>query len=340
MNGESMYRKLYLKIRLFLYSIREILNTLAVMAMIATFCYLFINNYIFEKVIVGKANYEKTRQNYSKAITFYNIAYFYYGMNHFSEGNKEIYIEIPYQIAICYLDENNKTEAVENMFKGMTNIQKQYGMFSPETARFTRKYLIDFYILNDSYTLAYREFNNLLAIYKIIGYSDNEIADMIRLKGDLAYQQKNYDAAMDFYKQASQALSLQRRVEYDVIAKIVDRACDYNVENGKIDDAIERYKKTIVFLKNSGKKQDELTAQMLIRLGDLYSQNDKETKNAITCYENAIKLIEKLPGVTYSKQNIKTYLTTLKDLYNRDGQFHKVDEVEVELARKRRFSFL
>lgn len=308
--------------------------------MLTTICYLAINDIFVPKVILGKANYERMNHQCTKAIGLYNIAYFYYYMNHFSQNNKEIYFEIPYKISLCYLENHNKRKAIESMFKGILAVENQYGVYSPEMAYFIRKYLIEFYLLNNSYKLACGEYSNALIIYRKIGYNSNDIADMIRLKGDLAYQQKDYPTAIQFYQNAYDDMFNSENVDYDILAKITNRICDYEALNGNVNNAIERYKKSIDFLRNSGKKQSELTVQMLLRLGDLYSRDDKQIKNAISCYEEAIKMIESLPATTFSKKNISTYLTTLKSLYTQNGQYHETDEVDIELARKRRFSFL
>jgi len=79
---------------------------------------------------------------------------------------------------------------------------------------------------------------------------------------------------------------------------------------------------------------------MLINLGDLYSQDDTTTKKAIKCYEHALKSIKELPRSNDYRENIKTYLVTLQNLYNKDGQSYKADEIDIELARQRRFAFI
>ncbi|MFA7657983.1 MAG: hypothetical protein WCY19_00960 [Candidatus Gastranaerophilaceae bacterium] len=335
-----LLRKIYLKIWLFLYSIREILNGIVVIAMITTLLYLFLNNFIFEKIILVRADSDQIKRDYDSAINFYNISYFYYNINHFSKNNKEIYLRIPYEISICYLNENKKEQSIEEMLNAITAIQKQYGIFSRETAYFIRKYLIKYYLENNNIRLAKQEFNNLMTIYKIVGYSDSEMSDLICLKGDLYYQQKRYDSAMALYEQAYSAISTQNNIDYEILAKIVDRLCDYEIVNNNTAEAINIYQNSINLLKTSGWRQQELTAKMLLKLGDLYTKENNQTKTAIKCYEEAIGLIKKLPSNNYLKQNISEYLTTLKDLYNQDGQFHKVDEIDLELARKRRFSFL
>lgn len=335
-----LLRKLYIKIRLFLYSIRKILNGIVTGGIILILLYLFVNSFVVERVIIGKANIDEINHNYKSAISFYDVALTYYKINHFSQDNKEIYFMLPYKISTCYLAINNKKASVESMLEGITSIQDQYGIFSKETGFFIRKYLIEYYLENNKCDLAKQEFDNLLTIYKTIGYDNSEMADAIRLSGDLYYQQKQYDRAMDFYENAYNTLSSQSNIDYAVFERVVTRICTYEVAKGKVDKAIDVYNSSINILKNSNNKKPELTAEMLLDLGDLYKKDDKSIKNAITSYEQAIEIIKKLPRSTYLRQNISKYLLALKDMYNDDGQFHKVDEIEVELARRERFSFL
>lgn len=333
-------RKLYLKIRLFLNSIKEPLNRMAVILMITTLFYVFLNSFFFKELILGKANADKGDHKCNSAITFYNAAYSYYKLNHFSQTNKEIYFELPYKIATCYLENNDQKKADESMLNGLNAIQKQYGVFSKENADFIRKYLIDYLLTNNNTYLAGREFNDLITIYKKIGYNNIIIADLSCLNGDLYYQQKNYEQALVSYQEAYNIIIKQENIDYEILWKSVSRIGEYDTKNNNIDKAIELYKNSIPTLENAGDKYSYLAADMLIKLGDLYAKNETSPKKAIKCYEQAISIIKSLTKRNYLRQNIKTYLTNLKNLYNQDGQFHKVDEIEVELARQRRFSFL
>lgn len=333
-------RKLYLKIRLFLYSIRNILNRIAIILMIGTLIYLFINVLIFKNLIIGKANNYEINQKYEKAITFYNIAYSYYSFNHISTENKEIYLELPYSISTNYLKIKDKKQAVQNMFDGIAAIQTRYGVYSKENADFTRKYLIEFLLTNNNVKFAEVEFKNLINIYKKIGYSETIVPDLIRLKGDLYYAQGNYDTAINLYEQAYNKIITLTNIDYNIFTNIVNKICEYEIKTNNNDMAIDIYNNSINILENSTEKNSDMMAEMLIDLGDLYAKKDISTKQAIKCYEKAITIVKKLPRSNYMRENIKNYLLTLQDLYNKNGQFHKVDEIDIELARQRRFSFL
>lgn len=339
--GELMIlRKLYIKTRLFLYSIRGILNRIAVILMIGTLIYLFIDMLIFRALIIGKADNYEINHKYKNAITFYNIAYPYYKFNHFSEENKTIYFELPYKLSMCYLEINNKKSSVQKMLDGLTTIQNEYGFFSSENAFFMRKYLITYFLINDNPKLGKLEFGNLITVYKKIGYSESIVPDLIRLKGDLYYEQGNTDAAITLYGQAYNKIITQQDIDYEVFANIVDKICAYEVEIDDINSAINIYLTSINTMKAAGETDSDITAKMFINLGDLYAKEDNSTKNAIKSYEEAIEIIKKLPRSNYLRENITTYLTTLQDLYNQDGQFHKVDEINVELTKQRRFAFI
>jgi len=293
-----------------------------------------------DKIILGKARYDEVNKRFNGAVAFYNVSRLYYQMNHFTSENQELYFEVLYRNSLCYIEKGDKEEAVKIMLNGLTSIHNEYGVLSKESAYFSRKYLIDFYLYNDCYSLAFREYQNLLAIFKTIGYNANEMSDIIRLRGDLYYQHKDYDKAASLYKRAYAKISKQNDIDYDVYAKIITRIADYDIATKSTGEAIELYKTSLDKFVASGKKQEALTAQLALNLGDIYAKDSSTTKQAITCYEKALKIIKSLPNSAFLKQNITTYLKTLKGLYNDDGQFHKVEEVDVELARKRRFTFL
>lgn len=334
------FRKYYLKIRLYLYSIRGILNAVAVTLMTTILLYSFINFFIFERVVLGKANYDEVHKKCESAITYYNIAYFYYSINHFSQGNNAIFMKIPYKKAICYLKENKKKEAIKTMITFLGKIQQESGVFSRETADFTRQYLIGFYFYNNNYSLAYKEFNNLITIYRVIGYNNNEMADVLCICADIYYQQKNYDKALDLYEKAYNLISDEKYKDYVIYAKIVNKIAAFEVKNNASANAIDLYKSSIEILQSSGKQQNELTAEMLINLAAIYDQDEKTTDKAITCYEDAIGIIKTLPITSELKQNIRTYLTTLKGLYDLDTKnTEKSREIEAELLKQERFSF-
>ena len=290
--------------------------------------------------MLGKANFDEANKNYPSAITFYTTSYLYYKINHFSEDNQKIYFSLPYKISICYLKENNAKKSVWSMFEGLSSIQKQYGSISRENAYFIRKYLIEYYLENNRPKLARTEFNNLMLIYQKIGYTNNEMADLIRLSGDLNYQQGNYEHAIDLYEQAYNATQNKTDIDYTVFARIVYRICDYKIKTGHPDAAVELYEDAINMFKLSGPKQNELRAEMLMNLGAFYAKEDKNVKEAIKNYEAAIAIIRKLPNTDFLKQNIKEYLTVLKGLYEQDNQVAMAREIDLEITRNRRFSFL
>lgn len=323
---------------MYLYSIRKTLNKIFLTFALILFAYLFTNFVIFERVILPQAENDAITKKYSNAIVLYNIAYTYYSCFHYGEHNKEIYFEIPYKRAMCYLKKNDIKNSIKSMLDGMSAIQFQYGALSKENAYFVRKYLIEYYLYNNKNGLAQREYDNLLLIYKKIGYDDNTVADLIRLCGDIAFQAKQYDRAMTLYRRASDVLTNQNVVDMGIRSRVIDRIAEYEIQNDHTDIAIDLYKSLIMRLESAGDDQNKLLAETRLRLGDAYDKNEN-TKAAIDCYEKAIENIKKLPKNTYLRQNRKEYFLILKALYDKDGQFSKSRDVDVELARERRFSF-
>lgn len=333
------FRKLYVKSKLFLYSRRHIINALLITAMSAVLIGMFVNSFIFEKLVINQAATYAKKEKYKKAIQLYDVAYVYYKLFHFGEVNKEIYFEIPYKQAQCYLLQNNREKSITSMLNGITSIQNEYGIFSRETATFMRKYLIEYYLDNKKLKLATQEFNNLLVIYKKITYNASEQADLIRICGDLYYAEKHYDMAVEYYQKAYKSLVGAAKPEYGVLAKIVTRIANYEIANKREDIAANLYDNAINIIKIAPKRNHKYAAILLMDAGDLNIRRDND-KAAIIQYEEALEIIRKLPKTNYMRQNIDTYYNTLKGLYQDSGQFHKVREVDMILDREKRFNFL
>lgn len=324
---------------MFLYSIRKILNAFGVFAILLILFYLFVNHIVVERMILSQANNDEASQKYSNAVTLYNISYGFYKMFHFSEADKEIYFEIPYRRAFCYLQNNQKEESAKSMLEGLNAIQSQYGAISYENAYFIRKYLINFYLDNDKYKLAKNEFYNLLLIYKFTGINNSVIADMIRLKADLYYQKKDYDYANRLYKKAYKAILSETDADPHILVKITRRIANYEVINENYDDVIKFYKTTAENLQESSNQHRDLIAELFLEFGDFYVSQGN-LKEAIKCYEPALEIIKKMPKHSYLKQHYITYLDKLKNLYDDDGQYAKARDMEERITKYNRFSFL
>lgn len=332
-------RKIYIKTRLFFASNLDLISKLIFLTILAVFFFIFLNHYIVGEFLIGKANKAEINEKYDHAINLYNIAYSYYKVNHYGPENQGNYYELPYQIAFCYLQKAENNKANDIMLKASQKIEKEYGVFSKENAEFSRKYLMEFYLISDNYNAANNEFNTLLNIYQKIGYNENEHADMFRIKGDLYVLESDSDNAILFYNKAYEIMLKQKFRDYRIYSKIIQKICDYEVANKDLTDAIDLYKTLIDDMKNTNERQADLIAENSIRLGDIYNSLD-ELRNAISCYEEATRIIKTLPKNSHLQQNFKTYLLTLRDLYNRNGQSNKVGEIDIELARQRRLSFL
>ena len=255
-------RKVYLKLRLFFYSIRNLANTALVDIMLFVLFAFVLNYVVSDRLIFNQANNDMLSGKYESAANLYNLSYAYYSLIHFTPANKEIYFAIPYKRAICYLKNHEPQKSIDSMSSGLTSIQHQYGVFSTENAEFTRKYLIEYYIDNHKLGLAENEFKNLVKIYKQIGYSQSEMTDMIRLSGDLYYTEGKHDVAIKLYKQAYKAISQEKDIDYEIYAKIVTRIAKYEIQNHDSGNALLIYKDAVTLLRNSGKKQNEITANI------------------------------------------------------------------------------
>lgn len=335
-----LFRKIYIKIRLFLYSIRNFLNVTAITLMVATLSYLFINSFVLERFVINQARENKEINKYENAISFYKIAYSYYQIDHFSANNKKLYFEMPYEIAICYLNEGKLNESVLVMLNAVNSIEKQYGFLSEENAYFIRKYKIAYFMKINHLNLAKREFNTLFDIYKRIHCTQSDLADLLRLSGDIYYNEKIYDRAIEFYQKAYSLIINQENMDYEVFADIVNKICEYDIKNNQTNQAIDLYKKSVIVLQRTNNDEQDLTAKMLIDLGNLYTKDDKSLKDAVKSYEDAIAIIKKLPRKNPLRQDIVKYMSTLKDLYTKNSQFVEAENLGNEIIRHSRFSFL
>lgn len=299
---------------------------------------LFLNSFLSAKVIINRADQEQTNKKYQSAIFLYKLAYPYYSINHFSSVDKDFYMKIPYEISICELREHNTKKSEEIIFKTYSKIQKKYGYYSKENSDFIRKYLIEYYLTINNTTYAKRELLNLFSVYKEVNCDINTKADLLRLAGDIYYQQKDYYNAVSLYEKAYSVISKEPEIDFEVYTKIVHRICDYEIKNNRADNAIDFYKNALSFLQKSKEPNNESIVNIYINLGELYSRSDNNLQQAIASYENAIKLIKELPRGCYLRQNLYVYYNSLKDLYNRNNQSYKATQIDVELARMRRFS--
>ena len=100
--------------------------------------------------------------------------------------------------------------------------------------------------------------------------------------------------------------------------------------------------KVFAFSKSLDGVDQILIGGEILKLGDLYSHNDDNevSKKAIPYYEEAIAMIKTLPNTTLLKSNLKTYLTTLRDLYSKNSQFSNAQQLDGEITKMQRFSFL
>ncbi len=335
-----LIKKIYLKTRVFLYSKRKIINKITVYAMIFILLYLLLNSFILTKVIINLANQDKANQKYNNALFLYNIAYSYYGLNHFSDENKKIYLKLPYEISFCEYKNNRKKESEEILSKASSRIQKQYGYYSKENAKFKRKFLIKYYLLTNNPKAAKGELFSLFGIYQKVDFDQNVRADLLRIAGDTFFQQKDPLRAIFFYEKAYSIISKQQKIDYEIYTNIINRICEYEIKEKRTDNAIQTYKNTLTFLQKTNNINNESIPVIMINLAALYSKREETTKEAIQYYEEAIKQIEKLPKSSSLKPNLYEYYSDLKSLYIKNNQPHKASKIDVELARRRRFAFL
>jgi tetratricopeptide (TPR) repeat protein len=296
--------------------------------MITILTYSFINSLVFKKVILNAADFDRLNNKYSNAISRYNLAYMYYEFNHFSEANKNIYFDIPYEKALCYFSNNEQEKALQTMLNALNSIKKQYGASSKETAYFINKYLIEYYIITNNIPLAEKEFNNLLTLYNKIGIDKSIKFSLFALQGDLYYQQKDYTKAINYYINAYQMINAIRDIDYDILVKISNRIAAYEINNKNFNNALKIYTEILDILKNAPNKNAYLIADVLINLGNLYKIDKQYLKQAIKCYEEAATIIDKNYDANYLKVNINNYLSTLSDLYKNDGQFNKAAQIK------------
>ena len=332
------FRKRYLKIRVFFYTRRKFFKALFWTLALGAIAYYSINTLLFKNYFVGNAFTDKLEGNYQESISYYDKAQWYYDINHFSEDNKDIYFKIPYEKAVCYLKLNQPKKSISTMVSALTAIENEYGVYSEEMAHFIRKYLIEFYLQSDDVNLAYQEFKNLLDVYKHIGFSDPELADIMRLSGDIYYQKGQIDEAIELYQKAYKSAALIKQMDYDVFFNIVDRVTDYMDKELKNQQLEDIFKQSINVFTTAEPPKKEMAAAMLLKYGDYLAKHDHK-KEAVDKYYDALMYIRHLPRSSYLQKHSAEYIKSLKQLYDDIGQFHKVRQLDIEMAKKRRFSF-
>lgn len=308
---------------------------MVVILIFTIFFYVFLNSFFIEKVLINNADYYKINNKYKNALIIYTPLYYYYKVNHFSDKNLNNYWQIIYKITLCYYAQNDIKKADNVLFHANTEIQNQYGMYSKYTAEFIRKYLLEYLLLTNRTELAQQEFNNLLTIYKKIGYSNNIMYDLTRLSGDIYYQGGKYDEAIAMYEKAYNTIPFQKNVDYEIFAKTVNRICEYEIKKGNTYQALEIYSDSIEILKNISNKKQELTADMLIKFASLNAQNETSIDLAITAYKDAINIINTLPATNYLRQNLTVYKTELQKLQilsNKNNQTQETNKPAITTA--------
>lgn len=337
--------KLYLKIKYYIRTNKRAINKITVKAMVVILLIIFLNSFFTVKVLVNKADIEQVNQKYSNALFLYNVASSYYNINHFSKENKALYLKIPYEIAVCQLKQKDKRQSLKTLSDASVKIVKQYGVYSKENADFIRQYLIEYNIQANNLQTASEELLYVFNLYRKIGLNQNIIADLLRQNGDILYAQANYQKASFLYNKAFSIIMQNYNknnidIDYEIYTKILHKICDCEVKTGQIDNAISIYKDTLNFLQKSDDKQNEAIANISLNLGDLYIKKGDSFSEAINCYNNAIDIIKNLPKASPLRKNLYSYYKTLKDLYTKNNQSYKASDIDLELARRRRFAFI
>lgn len=307
--------------------------------MIASLLLIFLNSFLSAKIIVNKADMEQINHNYKSAVFFYNIAYSYYCLNHFSQENKHLYLKIPYEIALCELKQKNNQKSSKILSVASSKIIKQYGYYSRENADFIREYLVEYSLSTNNINTARQELINSFTIYRKIGFNQNIMADLLRLNGDIFDLQKNYQKAAYLYEKAYSMINREPEIDYEIYTNIIHKMADCEVKQGHIENAIDIYKNTLHILQGSKRNENEAIAKIQLNLGDLYVKNELSYSGAIDAYENTINIVKTLPKTSYLRKNIYTYYEKLKDLYTKNNQSYKATDIDLELARRRRFAF-
>lgn len=337
--------KLYLKIKYYIRTNKKAINKFTAKAMVVILLIIFINTFFSVKILVNKADIDQINHKYSNALFLYGLTYSYYNINHFSKENKALFLRIPYEIAVCQLKQNNKRQSLKALSDASAKIVKQYGADSKENADFLRQYLIEYNIKTNNLQIASEELLYAFNIYRKVGFNQNIIADLLRQNGDIFYAQANYQKADFLYDKAFSIIMQNYNknspdIDYEIYTKIVHNICDCEVKTGQVDNAINIYQDTLKFLQQSSFKQNEAIANISLSLGDLYIKKGDSVSEAISCYNRAIDIIKNLPKASPLRKNLYSYYKTLKDLYVKNNQSYKASDIDLELARRRRFAFI
>lgn len=320
MKGFQLLRRNFLKI--------------AALAIIFYAFYWVVNDLFIERSLIPDANNLMQQKNYKSAIKRYKIAAKYYEINHYTLRARKKYCSVTYKITLCLLEQQDSKKAYENIFNTEKHIKWQYGYYSKENAYFIKNYLIDFYLKNENLNLARAAFKNLIIIDKKIGYSNSEMADLMRIAGDIYFKEKNVNAALESYSKAYETILREKNIDYEIFANVTNKICENQIQINMVDDAIKIYQQSIQTVRAAEKKQDFVLVNFLIKLGNIYATNDSTMNSAVLCYEEAISISKKLPQKTLPRQNLENYTAKYKKLSAKNSFIKNMEHVNAPSANK------
>jgi len=321
-----LFQRIYVKSLKVLRILRRNFFKIVLGFMIFSISYWLVNDLFVERNLLADATNLMQQKNYKVATSRYKLALRYYQINHFTENTKHKYFDVSYKFSICLLKQNFKKEAIQNMLDTESQVRWDYGFYSKDYEYFLRNYLIDFYLQINNINLTKRTFKKIIAINKNLGCNYSEMADLMRVAGDIYFNEKDLKSALNFYNKAYTIITNQKIPDYLILMNITNKICANEVKLGLSDNAIELYENSIEITRQASKPQDLVLSQLLINLGDLYSQNDQTMIDSVNCYEEAIEITKTMPMNTFPRQNLQNYILKYKDLKAKNEFLQKLNK--------------
>lgn len=285
-----------------------------------------INNLIYGKLVWDTAYRFKNAGEYRAAINLYNYAAKYYKVVKFTKDNRKKYIELQYNKAMCYLGENQPQKADEAIKEGMYLMMDAYGLKSPEYAAYIRNYVVEYYIKRHDFKAA-REYLVLAEyLYLQEKTSGNELATINRLYGDLYFEMGDIYKAESYYKNAYRLTDKYKDLDQDAMIAIVDRMSGVYIRKNEHKNAIAAYAKLVDVLTKQNCKDKTKYAFIDWNVAKVYF-SEGQYENAITYYNKAYAVIQKLPDYYALSQNINVLRKEMADTYQAIGRYTEAEKL-------------
>ncbi|HOQ48825.1 MAG TPA: tetratricopeptide repeat protein, partial [Candidatus Kapabacteria bacterium] len=238
----------------------------------------------------------------------------YYNIFGYTRKAKIKKADIQYQIAKTYAAQGNQKDAMNALGTGVMYLQSDFGIYNRTVADYLSNQSADFFISVGDTNRAANVANQAQFIYNKVGITPNDTAALHRIYGKIAFVRNEYNNAFENYQNALDILRNTAEVNHSTYVKTILDIGEYYEHFNHSDLAISIYNEGIKKLDKDLVVAGHNRIALLIKLGKLYKATEKYNK-AQPLYEEAIRLIEKLPRTDLLHASIDDLYTELLAIY-------------------------